>query len=397
MKKITGSFPFRLLLGVILGIIVGQLAGSGLMHVVVTIKYILNQVIVFCVPLIIIGFIAPSITRLGNNASKMLGVAIIIAYVSSIGAALFSMTAGFLMIPHLSIATEVEGLKDLPAIVFQLDIPQIMPVMSALVFSLLLGLAATWTKAAVITEVLEEFQQIVLSIVTRVVIPILPVFIAFTFCALSYEGTITKQLPVFLKVIVIVLVGHFIWMTLLYVLAGVYSGENPLDIIKNYGPAYLTAVGTMSSAATLAVALQCAEKCKPLRKDMVQFGIPLFANIHLCGSVLTEVFFCMTVSKILYDTVPTPGTMILFCVLLGVFAIGAPGVPGGTVMASLGLITGVLGFGDSGTALMLTIFALQDSFGTACNVTGDGALTLILTGYTKRHNIEEQTIERIDL
>ena len=166
MKKITGSLPFRLLLGVILGIIVGQLAGSGLMHVVVTIKYILNQVIVFCVPLIIIGFIAPSITRLGNNASKMLGVAIIIAYVSSIGAALFSMTAGFLMIPHLSIATEVEGLKDLPAIVFQLDIPQIMPVMSALVFSLLLGLAATWTRAAVVTQVLEEFQQIVLSIVT---------------------------------------------------------------------------------------------------------------------------------------------------------------------------------------------------------------------------------------
>ena len=162
-------------------------------------------------------------------------------------------------------------------------------------------------------------------------------------------------------------------------------------------PSSFNTFAATAPAATLAVALQCAEKCKPLRKDMVQFGIPLFANIHLCGSVLTEVFFCMTVSKILYDTVPTPGTMILFCVLLGVFAIGAPGVPGGTVMASLGLITGVLGFGDSGTALMLTIFALQDSFGTACNVTGDGALTLILTGYTKRHNIEEQTIERIDL
>ena len=223
MKKITGSLPFRLLLGVILGIIVGQLAGSGLMHVVVTIKYILNQVIVFCVPLIIIGFIAPSITRLGNNASKMLGVAIIIAYVSSIGAALFSMTAGFLMIPHLSIATEVEGLKDLPAIVFQLDIPQIMPVMSALVFSLLLGLAATWTRAAVVTQVLEEFQQIVLSIVTKVVIPILPVFIAFTFCALSYEGTITKQLPVFLQVVIIVMIGHYIWLALLYAIGGVYS------------------------------------------------------------------------------------------------------------------------------------------------------------------------------
>ena len=394
MKKITGSLPFRLLLGVILGIIFGQLAGSGLMHVVVTIKYILNQVIVFCVPLIIIGFIAPSITRLGNSASKMLGVAIIIAYVSSIGAALFSMTAGFLMIPHLSIATEVEGLKDLPEIVFQLDIPQIMPVMSALVFSLLLGLAATWTKAAVITQVLEEFQQIVLSIVTKVVIPILPVFIAFTFCALSYEGTITKQLPVFIQVVIIVMIGHYIWLALLYAIGGAYSGKNPLDVIKNYGPAYITAVGTMSSAATLAVALRCAKKSQPpLRDDMVDFGIPLFANIHLCGSVLTEVFFVMTISKILYGTIPSLGTMILFCALLGVFAIGAPGVPGGTVMASLGLITGVLGFDETGTALMLTIFALQDSFGTACNVTGDGALTMILTGFAEKHGIKRQKIE----
>lgn len=393
MKKITGSLPFRLLLGVILGIIVGQLAGEGLMNVVVTIKYILNQVIVFCVPLIIIGFIAPSITRLGNNASKMLGVAVTIAYVSSIGAALFSMAAGYIMIPHLSIATEVEGLKELPAIVFQLDIPQIMPVMSALVFSLLLGLAATWTKAAVITDVLEEFQQIVLSIVTRVVIPVLPVFIAFTFCALSYEGTITKQLPVFLQVVIIVMIGHYIWLALLYSIGGAYSGKNPIDVIKNYGPAYITAVGTMSSAATLAVALRCAKKSQPpLRDDMVDFGIPLFANIHLCGSVLTEVFFVMTISKILYGTIPSLGTMVLFCALLGVFAIGAPGVPGGTVMASLGLITGVLGFDETGTALMLTIFALQDSFGTACNVTGDGALTMILTGFAEKHNIKRQKI-----
>ena len=399
------SLPFKLLMGVFLGICIGLVlnyadgnaAIRAILNVVVTAKYILGQLINFCVPLIIIGFIAPSITKLGGHASRMLGVAIVIAYVSSLGAALFSTVSGYALIPHLSISSAADKLKTLPDVVFELSIPQIMPVMSALVLSILLGLAAAWTKADLIAAFLDEFQKVVLAIVSRIIIPILPFFIGLTFCSLAYEGTITKQLPVFLKVIVIVLVGHFIWMTLLYVLAGVYSGENPLDIIKNYGPAYLTAVGTMSSAATRAVALQCAEKCKPLRKDMVQFGIPLFANIHLCGSVLTEVFFCMTVSKILYDTVPTPGTMILFCVLLGVFAIGAPGVPGGTVMASLGLITGVLGFGDSGTALMLTIFTLQDSFGTACNVTGDGALTLILTGYTKRHNIEEQTIERIDL
>lgn len=393
MKKVLSSLPFRLLLGVILGIVIGQAANQGIMHVIVTIKYILNQVIVFCVPLIIIGFIAPSITRLGNNASKMLGVAVTIAYLSSIGAAIFSMAAGYGMIPHLSISSEADGLKELPAIVFQLDIPQIMPVMSALVFSLLLGLASTWTKAKAITDVLEEFQQIVLSIVTKVVIPILPVFIAFTFCALSYEGTITKQLPVFLKVVVIVMVGHYIWMALLYAIGGAYSGKNPMGVIKNYGPAYITAVGTMSSAATLAVALRCAKKSQPtLRDDMVDFGIPLFANIHLCGSVLTEVFFVMTVSKLLYGFIPSIGTMLLFCVLLGVFAIGAPGVPGGTVMASLGLITGVLGFDETGTALMLTIFALQDSFGTACNVTGDGALTMILTGFAEKHGIKRQKI-----
>lgn len=402
--KVIKSLPFKLLVGVILGIIAGLIlntndgtaVSSSILNVVVTLKYILGQLINFCVPLIIIGFIAPSITKLGNNASVMLGVAIVIAYVSSLGAALFSMGAGYGLIPHLSIVTDVEGLKELPEVIFQLDIPQIMSVMSALVFSILLGLAATWNKAKVITSVLDEFQKIVLSVVSKVIIPVLPVFIGFTFCGLAYEGSITKQLPVFIQVIVIVLIGHFIWMTLLYFLAGIYSKENPLEIVKNYGPAYLTAVGTMSSAATLAVALSCARKSRPLRQDMVSFGIPLFANIHLCGSVLTEVFFCMTISKILYGEIPSIGTMVLFCILLGVFAIGAPGVPGGTVMASLGIITGILGFDDSGTALMLTIFALQDSFGTACNVTGDGALTLILTGYAKKHNIEETNLS-IDL
>ena len=393
MKKICSSLPFKLLLGVVIGILVGQAAGESIMNVVVTVKYVLGQFINFCVPLIIIGFIAPSITKLGKNASRMLGVAIVCAYVSSVLAAFMAMGAGYGLIPHLSIVSEVDGLKELPEVVFQLDIPQIMSVMSALVFSVLVGLAATWTKAVTITNVLDEFQKIVLEVVSRIVIPVLPVFIGFTFCALSYEGTITKQLPVFIKIVLIVMAGHYIWLALLYLVGGLYSKNNPLKVVKNYGPAYITAVGTKSSAATLAVALRCAKKSEPaLRDDMVDFGIPLFANIHLCGSVLTEVFFVMTVSQILYGEIPSLGTMILFCLLLGIFAIGAPGVPGGTVMASLGLITGVLGFDETGTALMLTIFALQDSFGTACNITGDGALTMILTGYVKRHNIEEQRL-----
>ena len=392
--NIFKSLPFKLLVGVILGIVIGLVIPDGaILQVIVTVKYILNQLIGFCVPLIIIGFIAPSIVKLGSNASRMLGIALILAYVSSVGAALFSMTAGYGIIPHLNIVSSVDGLKDVPAAVFQLDIPAIMSVMSALVFSVLVGLAATWTNARTIAKILQEFQDIVLKIVTSVIIPILPVFIACTFCTLSYEGTITKQLPIFLIVVVIVMVGHYIWLALLYGLGGAYSGTNPMEVLKHYGPAYITAVGTMSSAATLAVALRCARKAKTLRSDMVDFGVPLFANIHLCGSVLTEVFFVMTISKILYGSIPSVGTMVLFCALLGIFAVGAPGVPGGTVMASLGLITGVLGFDDTGTALMLTIFALQDSFGTACNVTGDGALTLMLTGYAKKHNIEEKKID----
>ena len=392
MKKILKSLPFQLLLGVIIGIVLGLISNEAVMNVIVTIKFVLGELINFCVPLIVIGFIAPSITKLGKNASRILGVAVLLAYVSSVLAALGSMAAGYGLIPHISIVSEVDGLKELPEIVFQLEIPQIMSVMSALAFSILIGLAATWIKAETVIRLLDEFQQIVLMIVSKIVIPILPVFIALTFWSLAYEGTITKQLPVFLKVVLIVMVGHFIWMAVLYAVGGIYSGNNPWKVVKHYGPAYITAVGTMSSAATLAVALKCARKSEPvLRDDMVSFGIPLFANIHLCGSVLTEVFFVMTVSQILYGKLPSVGTMILFCALLGVFAIGAPGVPGGTVMASLGLITGVLGFDATGTALMLTIFALQDSFGTACNVTGDGALTMILTGYARRHNIEQQT------
>ena len=395
--KFLKSLPARLLLGILLGIALGLVLPREVMEVVVTLKYILGQIITFCVPLIIIGFIAPSITKLGGSATRLLGVAVALAYVSSILAAFLSMGAGYTIIPHLHIADAVEGLRELPGVAFQLDIPQIMPVMSALVLSLLLGLAAVWTKARSLSALLMEFQAMVLEMVKRVIIPLLPLYIAATFCTLAWEGSITEQLPVFLAVILIVMVGHYLWLAILYGAASIYSGRSGLEVLRHYGPAYLTAVGTMSSAATLAVALDCAHQSKNLRSDMVDFGIPLFANIHLCGSVLTEVFFVMTVSQVLYGTLPGVGPMVLFCLLLGIFAIGAPGVPGGTVMASLGLISGVLLFGDEGLALMLAVFALQDSFGTACNVTGDGALTLMLTGYAEKHHIRAENVQNVEL
>jgi Na+/H+-dicarboxylate symporter len=395
MKKLFQSLPFRLLLALAIGIVLGLVANEVAIQIVMTVQRILGQIIMFAIPLVILGFITPSITKLGNSASKILGVALVIAYVSTICAAFISTIAGYHIIPHLNIVSNVAENRELPKVIFELMVPQIMPVMSALVLALFIGLAAVWTKSKFTIALLDEFQKIVVAVVTMVIIPLLPFFIGCTFCGLTYEGTITKQLPVFIMVIIIVMIGHYFWLTVLYTIAGLYSGKNSLRVLKYYGPAYLTAVGTMSSAATLPVALSCANKAAEdgtLRRDMTAFGIPLFANIHLCGSVLTETFFVMVVSKILYGAFPAPGTMILFCLLLGIFAIAAPGVPGGTVMASLGLIISVLGFDTNGTALMLTIFALQDSFGTACNVTGDGALTLILTGFAEKHHLQEQNV-----
>lgn len=379
LRTIFSSTIFKLIIAVVIGILLGFVAGEGFMNGVVTLKYILGQLIFFMVPLIILGFISSSIAKMKGNASRMLGWALGLAYSSSVGAAFMAMFLGYWLIPLLTISTVTEGLKEVPELVFKLDIPPVMSVMTALVVAIMIGLSTVWTKSQVFETILDNFQKMVLLLINRILIPILPFFIAANFCALSYEGSITRQLPVFLNVMGIVLAAHFVWLVFLYLVAGAVAGKNPWEVVRYYGPAYLTAVGTMSSAATLPVSLKCAKKSPVLKGEVVDFAVPLFSNIHLCGSILTEVFFVMTVSLMLYGTLPAITTMVLFIVLLGIFAIGAPGVPGGTVIASLGIVISILGFDEAGTALLLTIFALQDSFGTACNVTGDGALTLILS------------------
>ena len=374
----------KLIAGVLIGLFIGLACNENSIQIFMSIKQILGQVIFYAVPLVIVGFITPAITGLKQNANKLLTTALIIAYVSSIGAAFMSMIAGYIIIPNLNILTDVAGTKELPEILFSLNIPPIFPVMTALVTSIIFGLAIIWTKSELMEKLFIEFNNIMMVVVQKIIVPILPFFVASTFATLAYEGAIIHQFPVFIKAIVIVMIMHFIWLAVLYSIGGTISKSNPLEVLKHYGPAYLTAVGTMSSAATLPVSLECARKSSVLDREIVDFAIPIGATIHLCGSVLTEVFFVMIVSKILTGNIPPVGTMVIFILLLGIFAIGAPGVPGGTVMASLGIIISVLGFDQSGTALMLTIFALQDSFGTACNVTGDGAIALMLTGLYKK-------------
>jgi len=382
LKKIASNTLFRLLLGVIAGLVLGNYLNENTIQIVLSLKYFTGQLIFFLVPLIVIGFIVSSITKLSEGSAKIVGFSLLIAYLSSIGAGLFSMIAGYQIIPNLSIPTSVDSLREVPKILFQLDIPPIFSVMTALVISLMLGMGILITKAKELEKIFDQFKDIVILLVNKVLIPILPFFIAANFAILSYEGSIEKQLPVFLKVILIVIVGHFIWMTLMYTIAGFYHKTNPFKLLKYYPPVYLTAVGTMSSAASLGVAVKAVNDSKVI-KSTISNTIPFFSNTHLCGSVLTEVFFVMTVSQVLYGHIPDVGTMVIFVLLLGVFAVGAPGVPGGTVVASLGLISNVLGFDEAGVALILTIFALQDSFGTACNITTDGALSMIVDKYAE--------------
>ena len=384
MKKFFNNTIVQLLIAVMAGIVAGFYVEGTALSAIVSLKHLSGQVIFFLVPLIILGFIAPSIAHLRSNASKMLLFAFGIAYLSSIGASFFGAAVGYQVIPHLDIASDANALKALPENMLKIDIPPVMNVMTALVLAALIGLATAWVKSDEFVRLLDTFQKMVLELVKKILLPVLPIFIFSNFCILSYQGAVTKQLPVFLSILLVVIVCHYIWLALLYGIASLYSRKNGWNVLKYYGPAYFTALGTMSSAATLGVALHCAHKSPILRKEISDVTIPLFANIHLCGSILTETVFVMTVSKLLYGTLPTPFTLVLFILLLGLFAIGAPGVPGGTVLASLGLIISVLQFDEAGTALLLTIFALQDSFGTACNVAGDGALTLITDTYEKK-------------
>ncbi len=387
-------------IGIILGMLINKTSATApdgamsnqevLMQIVLSIKHILGQIIFFMVPLIIIGFVTPAITGIKNNTNKMLTTMLLLAYSSSVLAAAFSMAAGYMIIPHLDIVNTISE-KSLPEkLIFQLDIPPMFPVLTSLFFAIIFGLAVIYTKSATLEKMFGELHNVVMLLVNKLVIPILPYFILTTFIELTYVGKITEQLPVFIKMILIVLAGHFIWLALLYTIGGLISKKSPVRVFKHYAPAYFTAVGTMSSAATLPIALKCAKKSDALDQDVVDFAIPLGATIHLCGSVLTETFFVMGISYILTGALPAFSSMLIFIVLLGIFAVGAPGVPGGTVAASVGIIVSVLGFDASAVGLVMAIFALQDSFGTACNVTGDGALALILQGLFKKNkeNVE---------
>ena len=386
----------KLLVAITLGAFLGMYLGSNAdsehskiaLNVVVSLRHIIGQIILFLLPLMILGFITPTIVRFGKSASSMLFTAVGLSYLSSLFASIFSMAVGCLFILGISLPTGLKPLRSLPDLVLQLDIPPIFSVMSALVLAILFGVATAMTRSRLFAQLFNELENIARTLIDKVFLPLLPYFVGLSFLTLAYEGLLSFPLSVFISLVLVVICCHVIWLVVLYSIGGLVSGRNPFEVIRHYLPACLTAIGTMSSVATLPVSLACARKSRVLSRPMTEFIIPLGATMHLCGCVIAMTFCCMMLHLMLYGSLPAVGTMLIFCALLGIFVLNAPGVPGGAVVASMGIVTGLLGFDANGIALLIAVFALQDSFGTVCNVLADGALALTMEGiYNRRGEV----------
>ena len=391
MKKFLSSTIARLLIAIVIGIIVGFLClllPESVMQIPVQIflvtKQVTSQIILFIVPLIIIGCVAPSITSFSGNVTRLLFFTVGLAYMSSILAAMMAMGVGYLTVPLFNFG-EGSDFSALPDPIISLTFPT-MDTMSALLFAILIGLGTVWIKSSRYKVALEEFRDMVLSIVQFVMVPILPLFIGSNFALLAIEGKLS-MLSVYLPAVLLIISMQLVWIVVLYVIASIYTKRNGLKVVKYYPNAYFTAIGTMSSAATLPVALHGIKKSDQVDPKTSDFAIPLYCNIHLCGSVITEIFLVLTTYYTFFHQMPSPLSIVIFAVLACIIAIGSPGVPGGINMSCIGLVYSiVIGHEDqSFFAIMTAIYAIQDGFGTACNVTCDGALTMMTDHFLKKH------------
>lgn len=374
-----------IILAVLTGILIGEVASESVVaDVILVVRNVAGQVIFFLVPLIVLAFVTAAVTSLRDNATRLFLVAFLVAWISSEASAFFSLIVSYVTVPLLHPGAVTEA-TSLPKPLFTFEIPPVMNVLSALLLAVFIGLGTVWTKAETLRRLTLEFREVVLILVRRVLTPVLPVYIVANFAVITWQGNLSK-LAVLLPVMGILIALHAAWIAVLYIVASAYSRQNGWKVLRHYGPAYLTALGTMSSAATLGTALDCARRSEVLDDDVPGFTVPLFANIHLCGATLTETFLLAVISMLLYGHLPEPATFVVFVFLLGIFAVGAPGAPGGTAFATVGIVAQILGFDEGGVALFLTLFALQDSFGTGCNIVGDGALTLIIQKYKTNKN-----------
>ena len=376
MKKI-GLLP-RIAIAIVMGIVIGNVLPEGWVRVFVTFNYVFSQFLGFLIPLIIIGLVTPAIADIGRSAGRLLLLTVGLAYADTILAGLLAFGTGTMLFPQL-IDTEaslaVEKAETLLPY-FKLEIPAILDVMAALVSSFVIGIGIAYTDAHSLKKGFSEFRTIIEKTIQVAIIPLLPLYIFGIFLSMTFTGEAYHILLVFAKIICIIFVLHIFIIAYEFLIAGAFSRKNPLRLVMNMMPAYLTALGTSSSAATIPVTLRQAKK-NGVSDEIASFCIPLCATIHLSGSMMK--ITCCALTVCLISGLPHDLPLFLhFIMILGVCMVAAPGVPGGAVMAALGPLAGILGFDPEAQALIIALYIAMDSFGTACNVTGDGALAIII-------------------
>ncbi len=368
----------RLLAGIVMGAAVGTVAPEAVTRVLVTLKIVLGSLIGFLIPFIILFFIAGGISGLGKSSGRLLAAAVGLAYASTILAGLLAFLVGVATMPALQAPAAAVPEETALQPYFELEIAPPVGVITALATAFLLGIGIAYTHSPTLKHMVDEGKRIVEAAIGAVVLPILPVYVGCIFAELAAEEAVFATLQTFIAVLGIVVLTHWAWLAIQYAVAGAVAGRNPLVLVKNMLPAYFTAIGTMSSAATIPVTLRSV-RSNGTRENIVDFAVPLCAAIHLSGSMITIVLCSLAVMTLnLNLDLPGLGQMLPAILLLGLIMIAAPGVPGGAIMAALGVLTAVLGFSEAAVGLMIALYMAQDSFGTAANVTGDGALNQIL-------------------
>lgn len=379
MKKIINNLLFKVFCGIVLGIILGRFAPEVFLRIFVTFKEIFSNFLAFSIPLIIIGLVMPSIAELGKNAGKLLILTIGVAYFFTLFSGFSTYFISENIFPVLLKNQQINSVAENENVLlpfFSIQMPPIVDVMSALLLSFIMGIGLSLKEETSLAQVVKEFGEIVRWFISKAIIPLLPYYIMSIFVEITFSDKIMPIIEVFFKLIGIIFVMNILFLVVQFAIAGGISKKNPFKSLWTMFPAYFTALGTQSSAATIPVTLRQTIKLG-VSERIAGFVIPLCATIHLSGSTMKIVACAMAL--MLLEGIPYDLNLFSgFIMMLGIIMVAAPGVPGGGIMASLGIIQSILGFDEAQQGLMIALYMAMDSFGTVCNVTGDGAVALIV-------------------
>ena len=379
-----GGIHIAVVLAIILAIICGQFFPAGLTRVFVTFNDIFGQFLSFCIPLIIVGLVAPAIADLGSGSAKWLGATAAIAYGSTLFAGFLTYFVCVALFPTMLAKDSLAAVEDPSSAnltsYFTIEMPAVITVMGALILSFVLGIGMSLVSRGVMRKAFVEFRAIITRLIQKVIIPLLPLHIFGIFLNMTQAGAVGKVIVVLLTVVIVVLALEVVILVTQYLVGGLAFGINPFKALWTMLPAYLTALGTSSSAATIPVTLHQVKKMG-VPDAVASFTVPLCATIHLAGSTSKITAFSLAI--MITTGMPVDATYIGFIFMLGVTMIAAPGVPGGAIMAATGILASMLGFNDAQVALMIATYIALDSFGTATNVTGDGAISLLIARLSK--------------